>query len=285
MDVSSWLLAADRLSVEQWRAAIRAATPADFWRSVRDRVAECIEESSGGNGLDYMCAVPPVNLTSRTNSRVFVPLLLDAAGLLSADAQRAWRAHPAASGEWGRWTEALRTAQPVSVTDLVTRLQAKLRQQDRHDRLDETVCLLWQCAWHLGGPGAEAALVPIVQASKSRRGYVPGLVQEVLLETFGGQHLSQAAALVANAIRQAGSGHGAHASASAPPRVVGGFVQAANLVTGHGWDRATAAASESCDLPSASGAAAPRGTTAGPMGSAVPGPVDAPAPALATAAG
>ena len=34
-----------------------------------------------------------------TNSRIYVPLLLDAAGVLSADAQRAWRSH-APFAEW-----------------------------------------------------------------------------------------------------------------------------------------------------------------------------------------
>ena len=172
-----------------------------------------------------------------------MPLLLDAAGLLADSAQRAWRQHETASSNWDLWAQSLRSASQVSMTALVTSLQAKMLQQPQPDPLSENLCLLWQCARHVGGDGSSASLQDIVNASKSRNGYLPGLVQEVLLEAFGGQQLAQGVALFANALRVGGTpaaGGGA-----------GGFVRGPDLVTGHGWIQAVAAASEACDVPTA----------------------------------
>ncbi len=83
------------------------------------------------------------------------------------------------------------------MTALVTSLQAKMLQQPQLDPLSENICLLWQCARHVGGDGSSASLQDIVNASKSRNGYLPGLVQEVLLEAFGGQQLEQGVAFEA----------------------------------------------------------------------------------------
>ncbi len=89
IDVSTWLLAVDRLSPEHWHAAATADTSDGFWSAVRDRIAESVLDSASGSGVDYFTAGPPAHFAARTNSRIFVPLLLDASGLLSAVAQRA----------------------------------------------------------------------------------------------------------------------------------------------------------------------------------------------------
>ena len=179
-----------------------------------------------------------------------MPLLLDAAGLLSADAQRTWRQHASASSGWDHWAQDLRSAPQVSMTALVTRLQAKILQQARADPLTENVCLLWQCARHIGGPDSSASLPEIVRASRTRSGYIPGQAQEVILEAFGGSQLAQAVTLFANTLRQrppagneqavtgltpAGGARGA--DATAPGATANArFVRGQDLVTGHGWN-------------------------------------------------
>lgn len=291
LDVSSWLRAADCLSAEQWAAALTAGTAVGFWTSVRDGVAQRVREASRETSGDYGSAGPPEHLAAPTNSSIFVPLLLDAAGLLSADAQRAWMQHAAARDVWENRSQSLRSAPPVSLTALVARLQAKLQRQAQIDSLDGKVCLLWQCAKHIGDPGVSASLPEIVRGSRTDRGYIPGKVQEVLLEAFGSGPLGQAVALLANTLRLgSATRHGAPPSPPAPGQppsvaaanaaasrsVGGGFVRGADLVTGHGWNRAAAAASEPCDLPAAPSAAAPSVPAPGPASTTVPAPVAAP---------
>ncbi len=257
VDVGLWMLAADRLGLDQWQTAAAADTSAGFWSAVRDCIAETVLDSASGRGFDYYNSGPPRQFVAQTNSRIFVPLLLDAAGLLTDVAQRAWRQHAAETNDWGNWVHELRSAH-MSMTALVTRLQGKLVRQTQADPLNENVCLLWQCARHVGGIGSSTTLPEIVRASRNRSGYIPGLAQEVLLEAFGGQHLAQAVALFANALRmrRAEAGGGAvevQPAAGAGGERTGRFVRGSDLVTGHGWNRTVAAASERCDVPIASG--------------------------------
>ena len=59
----------------------------------------------------YAEAEPPsLPFAASTNSAVFIPLLLDAAGMLSAGARRAWHTHPTISEWW-----------PTAVTTLLAR--------------------------------------------------------------------------------------------------------------------------------------------------------------------
>ena len=55
-----------------------------------------------GGVVQYAEAEPPVlPFAANTNSAVYVPLLLDAAGMLSAGARRAWHTHPTISAGGG----------------------------------------------------------------------------------------------------------------------------------------------------------------------------------------
>ena len=74
-----------------------------------------------------MVGPPQRIVTSMTNSFMYVPLLLDAAGLLRADAAQAWRAHPASSGWWQLAVDTLSTSPGVSVNLLVPQLSGVLR--------------------------------------------------------------------------------------------------------------------------------------------------------------
>ena len=270
VDVSAWLLAAERLGPEQWEAAAAADTSAGFWAAVRDRASEIVRESGSGRGQDYDNASPPASLTARTNSQIFVPLLLDAAGHLSQAAQLAWRQHELASVDWDRWTQELRAAPSVPLATMVADLQACMRAHPGADPMNRDVCLLWQSAMRWGGSDALTSLVEMVRVSRTRSGYCPGLVQEVLLKFYGGPQLAQAVTLLAAAMRarsaRADVGPAEDATSAAPRECggaqatarLGGFVRGADLVTGHGWNRAAAAASEICDRPmSGPGSSAP----------------------------
>ena len=108
------------------------------------------------------------------------------------------------------------------------------------------------------------ALADLTRASRTRRGYLPGLVQEVLLEAYGGQQLSQGVALLASAWC-ARSGD----TAAAGPRLRSSvsFVQGSRLVTGAGWQQTVAAAREACDgegTPATRGSRPAESSTAAP---------------------
>ena len=72
-----------------------ATEPADAPPAVAAPAAEL------GGVVQYAEAEPPVlPFAASTNSAVYVPLLLDAAGMLSAGARRAWHTHPTIGGWW-----------------------------------------------------------------------------------------------------------------------------------------------------------------------------------------
>ena len=281
----SLVLAADRLSRDEWTEVCSRA--ADFWIAVRDRVAGRVLNSTIGGDWDCFSGGPPTHLAGQRNSPIYVPLLLDASHLLAEPAQRAWRAHDLASSNWERWVQTLRVAQQVSMTALVAQLEGKMRAAARIDDLTKDVCLLWHCAQHAGGIGASVPLADLTRASGTSRGYLPGLVQEVLLEAFGGQQLAQSVALLAAAWRArsgGGTGNATSISAAGAPAAptrhagaspaVNGFVRGANLVTGYGWNRAVAAASEANDVPVATEPTETATGTASETSNAPQGPCD-----------
>ena len=227
VDVRAWLLASQRLSPDRWQAAAAASSSAEFWAVARDVASELVKASDVGG--DYLDAVPPQQLVSERNSRSFVPLLLDAAGLLSARAQQAWRAHHLTSTDWHAWVHELGTAAPVSMAAVITRLQTKMQAAARACELTTDVCLVWHSARRFGDDTSRVTLRELVGASRMRRGYIPGPVQEVLLETFGESRVSQGAALLAVSWRDQ------LRPQRAPVNPVSSFVQGPNLVTGAGW--------------------------------------------------
>ena len=248
-------LAADCMGLAQWQAV----TAADFWEAVRARASELVRGWHDAGRHSYRDAGPPLRLTVPTNSQIYVPLLLDAAGVLSATAQHAWRQHELTSTDWEHWIQALQAAQPVSVAFLLRKLQVGLRNRARIDPLSKDICLLWHRARQMRGVEVHVTIGDVVISSQTQLGYLPGLVQEILLESFGGQQLSQAVAHRAAAmrVRSAEGIDVAAAGPSVPSDSAGRFVRGSDLVTGHGWNRAAAAASESCDVPGASQPAAP----------------------------
>ena len=68
-------------------------------------------------------APPPLPLRESTNSALYVPLLLDAAGLLTAQAQLAWRSRAPISEWWPAAVEALRARPFIPVDELTQALE------------------------------------------------------------------------------------------------------------------------------------------------------------------
>ncbi len=242
-------LAAGRMGLAQWHAA----TAASFWGSVRACAAEAIlgwQDAGRHNFLD----TGPARLTAPTNSQIYVPLLLDAAGALSATARQAWRRHESTSAVWEHWVQTLRAAQSVTVETLVRELQTCMRTRRQVGQLTKDVCLLWHCALQIGGADARVDLDDVVRASRTRLGYLPGPVQEILLENFGGPQLSQSAALHAAAIRARTAERRDDARVAGPSAgfVSGGALATSSLlapgiVSVPDWRRAVAAAGEPGD--------------------------------------
>ena len=188
-----------------------------------------------------------------TNSRVFVPLLLDAAQLLdaahmlSSPAQAAWRGHTLAGTNWSRWLGQLQVAPRVAVTTLIAALEAGLQAQPRAGPLNYEVHLRWQSEFRLVDPETTVTLDEIVRASQTHAGYIPGVVQEVLLTAFGGALLGQEVALLAVGMRAAQRGP---AVPEARPETRVPHSRDTTAASGAGdWRIGVAAARESCDRP------------------------------------
>ena len=268
-------LAAELLDDEQWTSICNSGDR--FWASVQEAAARAVRQFVlQPNASNYAEARPPTNLTEETNSRIFVPLLLDAAGLLNSQASRAWRQHELASVEWDRWCQRLRTVPAVSISALAAALQTELDRHPHTCRSNHSVRLLWHSAasGRGDGSGAETNLHEIVSNSLLANSYIPGLAQEVLLLQFGGPDLCHAVLQLAEGLRSAQDatavtisevnaqgGPIATTAQGEAPTTIGGFVRGANLITGHGWNQAAAADSELCDMPSAARDVAPEQNT------------------------
>ncbi len=213
-DVRAWLLAAERLEHAPWQDAASQATAQGFWTSVRDRAAELVLYSLSGGMRNYFNAGPPEQFMARTNSQIFAPLLLDAAGLLSADAQAAWRRLDLASSAWDQWVQVLSAAPNEPLQVLVTALHEQRAGQPQSDDMSDDVCLLWESASRLAVPGSSISLAEIVRVSRTQNGYCPGLVQEVLLHVFGGPVLCGAVLQLAADLRAQAAQAAQNASAN-----------------------------------------------------------------------
>ncbi len=199
---------AELTDVETWSAWCDAPGRSAFWQQAFDFAKRTLtglhmegEQNCGSVG-------PPSNL-GPTNSQLFVPLLLDAAGLLLNQAGAAWRAHELIGPGWERWTTVLRAAQPVRMSELADALQGELGLQGpglRPDarRMNLISCVLWMSSVRTGpGNTATASLAEVVGNSCLHNGYLPSLVQEVLLAKYGGVDMSREVLQVADAVRAA----------------------------------------------------------------------------------
>ena len=124
-------------------------------------------------------------------------MLVDAAGLLVNEAQQVWQCR---APRWVAWVQALRAAEPVPLAALAVALKDELRQRPEADTHNSNVCLLWESTCLLSN-GVSASLVDLVQNSQLPNGYLPSVVQEVLMLAYGGAALCQEVLQLAAALR------------------------------------------------------------------------------------
>ena len=142
--------------------------------------------------MDHTRAGPPhVPLHQATYSCVYVPLLLDAAGMLHAEARAQWRAHPAFAPWWHGAVTALLARPFLSVRDVRAAVGHVLPRFDgfavgRLPRFFD---------WSSGPAPEVTSLAALVRGvGRPQEGYyLPGPLQEVLLVLLLGE--AEAAAL------------------------------------------------------------------------------------------
>ena len=127
---------------------------------------------------------PPSRVVAQErNSWLYVPFLLDAAGFLAEADGRRWREHPLAAEWWDGAVATLRAASPVGAGALAEAL-GLLAQTD------EGAYQAWERISGFGG-GVGVGVREAVRALGGRDGYVQPLVQDVLLQQYGGLDLAR----------------------------------------------------------------------------------------------
>ena len=86
-NVDPWMEAAEQLLEEEWVRAV-SGTAETFWTEIKDKMVRLLR-GQGGQPTGPFNMGPPRRLIANTDSQVFVPLLLDATGLLTPHASRA----------------------------------------------------------------------------------------------------------------------------------------------------------------------------------------------------
>ncbi|CAE7314420.1 unnamed protein product [Symbiodinium sp. CCMP2592] len=129
---------------------------------------------------------PPLPFRDGTNSRVYVPLLLDAAGLLPADAQRAWRTH-APIGEWWPAAVAALLARPfIPVRELCTAVEHVSQAFPPQALVSSTLERFW--SWAPPRVAQVASLAEVLRAiTLADEGhYIAAPLQEALIALLVG---------------------------------------------------------------------------------------------------
>ena len=138
-------------------------------------------------------APPQAPLQARTNSAVYVPLLLAAAGLLDPSQGAQWSEHRLTQAWWQPTVETLRLAGPVLTGPFVQMLAYT------DARPGEVPAVL---AADGGERPGHVSFAPVVQAvAHSSTGYIQPLVQDLLLEAFGGGVLARGVDARTNELR------------------------------------------------------------------------------------
>ena len=128
---------------------------------------------------------PPIPLPQATNSCVYMPLLLDAAGLLHGRARVAWRAHPSFAPWWHGAVTALLARPFLSVRDVQSAVEHGLLGQPNHTRERLQFFLAW-CSLRAAQVTSLAALLREV-GDPHEGYYLPGPLQEALLALLLGE--------------------------------------------------------------------------------------------------
>ncbi|CAK0864133.1 unnamed protein product, partial [Prorocentrum cordatum] len=190
--------------LESWlcpRCGARCAVDTIAPQSGQQMCARCLEqgtwtaEASTAEG-EWRCALcEPDAWTreARTNSAVYVPLLLAAAGLLDPSEGAQWSEHRLTQAWWQPTVETLRLAEPVLTGPFVQMLAYT------DARPGEVPAVL---AADGGERPGHVSFAPVAQAvAHSSTGYIQPLVQDLLLEAFGGGVLARGVDARTNELR------------------------------------------------------------------------------------
>ena len=149
-------------------------------------------------------AAPPEQpVTLETNSFVYVPLLLQAAGKLDAGAERGWSTHTLSRSWWGEAVQALQRAPACSVNGLLRSASYILPPPARATEHPDIATVLPRWLMAAGGPDRPVLDVAAsVNAALGSDAYVPPAVQDLLLFHYAGGALASRIATAANAFRR-----------------------------------------------------------------------------------
>ncbi|CAK0885381.1 unnamed protein product, partial [Prorocentrum cordatum] len=164
-------------------AGLLAAKPADAVRKCRgdprlarpEQAPTAAEQRQPGRFAGWPPLAGP--LRERTNSRVYVPLLLAAAGLLDQQEAAGWSTHPLAHDWWQPTVEALQQADPVPAETFAQGLEFAGASPG---------AIYAVIAAGGGARPGHVHLPPVVRALADSAGYIHNLAQDLLLELFGG---------------------------------------------------------------------------------------------------
>ena len=137
-----------------------------------------------------MAQMPPPSLpfTQHTNSRIYVPLLLHAAGMVSPETRASWFADASIGDWWRRQVEAVSARPFLPVHDTVAAIA--FVAQARGDDLRQSAPFQRLVAWAALRPsGAESLSTMLHAVAVPEEGhYFPAAIQEGLLTFLLGQH-------------------------------------------------------------------------------------------------
>ena len=128
-----------------------------------------------------------------TNSWLYIPLLLDGAGLLSLPAKEAWRGYAPCAEVWPALVTTLAASAPVPPADLAAAVQsAAVADAEPGEAVED--CM---------HPNPRMTLRAAVLAAASTDGYLTAATQSAFLQIYGGEAVTAEAAALADRARAA----------------------------------------------------------------------------------
>eukprot|EP00439_Symbiodinium_sp_Y106_P002102 s5110_g1.t1 len=147
---------------------------------------------------------PPLPFAQHTNSRIYVPLLLHAAGMASPGTRDLWTAEPSFGAWWRRQVDAT-SAQPfLPVHDTLAAII--IVAQARGDDLSESAPFLRLASWAAQRPSSAESLRVLLRviAVPEEGHYIPAAMQKGLLTLLLGQDSALALERDVDALRRLG---------------------------------------------------------------------------------
>ena len=137
-------------------------------------------------------APPEMLVNPHRNSWLYVPFLLDAAGLLCAPESRAWREHPATTSWWADGVAILSATPAIYGSTLAGALSHVSGPRSRAEVILAT----------LVGDSTAIDLPSAVRMFADQQGYLEPGTQDVLLQLFGGNDFARAVDAHSNGFRE-----------------------------------------------------------------------------------